>query len=170
MDEKQIDADIPVRPPVASNSRVGVMRSPLVSRLKFAAAVTLGLCNGACALSFPIASFTNDDQATGSIDKTAAVFGPDLDSEDWRRAQAALAVAMDPQGSGADVSWSNPRSGAKGSFVALAPPFPDKDRICRSFDARVSSRTHAGRRLAGSACRSVDGLWTVRDVKATPAV
>ena len=88
-----------------------------------------------------------------------------LDREDWRRAKAALAVALDPQGNGTGVAWQNGASGAKGSFTALAPPFLDHDRICRTFTAAVTSKAQNERRVAGSACRESDGDWALRDVK-----
>ena len=90
---------------------------------------------------------------------------PALDKEDWRRAKAALAVALDPQGNGANVSWSNPQSGAKGAFVALAPPYLEKDRICRAFKADVSASSRTDRRLGGSACRNPDGEWILAEIK-----
>ncbi len=130
-----------------------------------AVCICLGLPTGACSLSFPMPGFASDDSPTGSINKSAAALSPALDKEDWRRAKAALAVALDPQGNGANVAWDNPQSGAKGSFVALAPPFLEKDRICRAFKASVSAAPAGQRRLGGSACRSEDGAWVLAEVK-----
>lgn len=126
---------------------------------------SFGLSASACSLSFPMPGFASDDSPTGSITKSAVALSPALDKEDWRRAKAALAVALDPQGNGANVMWSNPQSGAKGAFVALAPPFLEKDRICRAFKADVSASTRANRRLGGSACRNPDGEWVLAEVK-----
>lgn len=125
-------------------------------------ALGLGLSSGACSMSFPMPGFV-DSGPTGSIAKSAA-FSPDLDKEDQRRAQAALAVALDPQGNGADVSWHNPQTGAKGSFVALAPPFVDQDRICRAFKAHVAA-AKSDQRLGGRACRNSDGEWVLAELK-----
>ncbi len=74
-------------------------------------------------------------------------------------------MALDPQGNGASVAWDNPQSGAKGSFVALAPPFLENDRICRAFKASVSAAPAGQRRLGGSACRTDDGDWVLAEVK-----
>ena len=130
-------------------------------------ALGFGLATGACSLSFPMPGFVNNDGPTGSINKQAAALSPDLDKEDLRRARAALAVALDPQGNGADVSWHNPQTGAKGSFVALAPPFVDQDRICRTFDAHVIASSQTDHRLGGRACRNPDGDWILADIKET---
>ncbi len=129
--------------------------------------VGLGLLGGGCSVSFPMAGLTGDATPTGSIGRPSALLSPALEPEDWRRAKAALAVALDPQGNGAGVAWSNPQTGASGSFEALAPPFIDNDRMCRSFRARVvaSAAPRRERRLAGSACRTGEGEWTLRDVK-----
>ncbi len=61
--------------------------------------------------------------------------------------------------------WQNTASGAKGSFAALAPPFLDHDRICRTFTAVVAPKAQPEHRIAGSACRESDGAWVLRDVK-----
>ena len=124
--------------------------------------VILGLPASGCALSFPIAGFT-DDTATGSIAKPDALLFKALDQEDWRRAKAAMAVALDPQGNGASVAWDNPQSGAHGSFVAAAAPFPRQDAICRAFHAHVVPAPKSERDVSGSACRAPDGDWTVRE-------
>lgn len=136
------------------------------SRALIRAALCLGagLSASACSLSFPMSGFTSDNSPTGSINKSAAVLSPGLDKEDWRRANAALAVALDPQGNGANVAWDNPQSGAKGSFVALAPPFLEKDRICRAFKAHVSASPRTEQRLGGAACRGEDGNWVLAQV------
>ncbi len=120
----------------------------------------------ACSLSIPIAGFKAENEGpTGSIDRSAGMISPALDREDWRRAKAALAVALDPQGNGTGVLWQNTASGAKGSFAALAPPFLDHDRICRTFTAVVAPKAQPEHRIAGSACRESDGAWVLRDVK-----
>ncbi|WP_245572734.1 RT0821/Lpp0805 family surface protein [Lichenihabitans psoromatis] len=106
-----------------------------------------------------------DQSPTGSINRSTVVLSKELDGEDWRRAKAALAVALDPQGNGASVAWDNPRSGAKGSFIATAAPFSKNDKICRSFKAHVVPDPHADRHIEGSACRGPDGDWTVADAR-----
>ena len=83
-----------------------------------------------------------------------------MDPEDWRRAGAALAVALDPQGNGARVQWDNPLSRSKGSFVQAGKPYPSDAVVCRPFlaDLTLKSGDHA---LAGSACVDKSGVWTV---------
>ena len=131
----------------------------------------LGLLAGTaagCSLSFPIASLKADATATGTIDHTAAVLSPALDREDLRRARAALAIALDPQGNGARVGWQNPQSGAHGAFAASAPPFADHDRVCRGFAGDVSPAAAAEQHVSGSACRESDGSWRMRGAEDGP--
>ncbi len=73
-----------------------------------------------------------------------------------------MAVALDPQGNGAAVSWDNPQSGVKGSFPGRRP-LPAADEICRAFIANVQTQTQP-KRLQGTACRPSGGEWAVRDI------
>ena len=122
----------------------------------------VSLLASGCSLSFPIASFV-DTMPTGSIDRSSALLSEQLDQEDWRRARAALAVALDPQGNGATVAWDNPSSGAKGSFLPIAPALPKNDKVCRAFQAHVAPTPHSERDVEGSACRGPDGAWVVAE-------
>jgi surface antigen len=124
-----------------------------------------GLATSGCSLSFPISGFVTDAMPTGSIDRGSALLSKELDQEDWRRAKSAMAVALDPQGNGASVAWANPQSGAKGTFVAVAPPFPKSDQICRAFLAHLTPDPSRDRDVQGSACRGSDGDWIVADAK-----
>ncbi len=123
-----------------------------------------GLFASGCSIAVPMGSFTGDATPTGSVERQAKVLSGSLDQEDWRRAKAALAVALDPQGNGALASWANPATGARGSFTASAPPRSDGDRICRAFRARVAPKGRAEREVAGSACRDGSGEWNVAAV------
>lgn len=126
----------------------------------------LSLSTGACGVSMPIASLVPDDTATtGSIvAKPISPLSPDLNAEDWRRARGALAVALDPQGSGASVAWENPDTGRKGSFVPAGQPFVKADSICRGFRATLRDDESASS-LQGTACRLSGPDWAIRDVK-----
>ena len=118
---------------------------------------------GACSLSFPIKDLEPEQAATGAIDKSAALLSRALDHEDWRRARAALAVTLDPQGNGERASWRNPQSGAHGAFTAVGPPFPDQDRVCRRFTGELAAGDASQTRFAGSACRDGTGEWGLRE-------
>lgn len=109
--------------------------------------------------------FISDRTATGSIARPDALLFKALDQEDGRRAKAALAVALDPQGNGESVAWDNPQSGAKGSFVAVAPPFAKADKVCRAFEARVIADAGSERAVDGSACRDDGGDWAVAELR-----
>lgn len=118
-------------------------------------------------MSFPMASLLPEDEpaTTASVSaKPASPLSPKLGAEDWRRARAALAVALDPQGSGAKVSWDNPDSGFKGSFTPAGQAFVKDDEICRAFGASLTGPGTAAA-LQGTACRVSGGEWAVKDVK-----
>lgn len=129
------------------------------------AALALALSMGACGISMPIDSLVAADTPTGSIvAKPVSPLSPDLNTEDWRRARSALAVALDPQGSGASVGWENPDTGRKGSFVPAGKPFVKADAICRGFRATLAGELSASS-LQGTACRMSSPEWAIRDVK-----
>ncbi len=113
----------------------------------------------------PIGSLMPDrhpEDATGTIsNERIAGF---LDGEDWHRAKVALIAAIDPQGSGEAVHWTNPASGTKGFFVADGKPYPSDAGICRGFVADVD-RNNADNSLHGTACTDKAGEWTVTEYK-----
>ncbi len=122
--------------------------------------------------SSPTSVIAADNIVTGSIaPKPAAPLSPAqpsplsplLDQEDWRRAQAALATALDPQGNGGAVRWENSDNGHKGSFAPVGNAFLIKDDICRTF---VSSLSIDGPEqwLQGTACRLSPTEWTIKTV------
>jgi len=114
----------------------------------------------------PVGSLSDDSITTGSISapKQVTTLSPALNEEDWRRAQSALALAVDPQGNGAPVSWDNPESGHKGSFVAAGPLYVLENRVCRSFIARLN-KPDPDTTLQGSSCRLGPNDWVVKEVK-----
>jgi surface antigen len=119
-----------------------------------------------CSISVPMPGLGSDDLPTGSIKPVSATapFVSEMDAEDWRRAKSALETALDPQGNGASVVWSNPQSGAKGNFVPLAQPYPKDDGICRAFTAVVEVKGQTARTLRSSACRRNGGEWVINKV------
>ena len=122
----------------------------------------------ACAMSVPIPGLSLDDGPTGTLKQVdASPFSAEMDGEDWRRAKSALDTALDPQGNGAQVAWDNPKSGAKGTFIPLAQPYPKDDGICRTFTARIETQGQGPRLLRSSACRRNGGEWIIG--KITPA-
>jgi surface antigen len=128
-------------------------------------AALAALSLGGCAVTMPITSLVPDRDTTGSIaSRPVSPLSPDLGPEDWRRARAALATAVDPQGNGAAVSWENPDTGIKGSFAPVGAPFVKNDLVCRAFIASLAAQD-APKWLQGSACRPSGGEWRVEDVK-----
>ena len=93
-----------------------------------------------------------------------SLLSPKLDVEDWRRAKAALATALDPQGNGGHVGWDNSASGAKGSFMPAGDAFLVKDEICRKFIAMLAAK-EPEQWFEGNACRISVNDWEIKDVK-----
>jgi surface antigen len=133
--------------------------------MKVLAAGLIALSTSACGMSLGLSGLDDDEpKATGAIASKAAVtLSSDLDEEDWRRAKAALAVALDPQGPGTHVSWDNPASTRKGTFTPMGAPFVKNDEICRIFSATLSGPSAAS--LHGTACRPSGGEWAIKEVK-----
>jgi surface antigen len=140
-------------------------------------AVLVGILCAGCSVSFPIiglSSKAEDEVATTAstlparpTEKTANLgkLASELGPEDLRRADGAMSVALDPQGNGAAVSWDNPQSGIKGSFVPVGGPFLRADEICRAFIASVQTQSKP-LKLQGTACRPSGGEWAVKDMDA----
>ena len=129
--------------------------------LRGAALALIGAWTAGCSVAVPIPGLRSDTDTVGSIDRTAAMLAPLLDREDLRRARAAMAVTLDPQGNGTLAVWQNPQTRAHGSFAAAAPPYTDHDRVCRRFSGEVVAAGHPARSLSGAACREGDGTWQV---------
>ena len=139
------------------------------------AAALLALFSAGCSVSFPIiglSSKSEEEVATTSAilpsrssDRSTALasLAAELGPEDMRRADGAMSVALDPQGNGAAVSWDNPQSGIKGSFIPVGGPFLRSDEICRAFIASVQTQVRPIK-LQGTACRPSGGEWAVKDM------
>ncbi len=117
-----------------------------------------------CSLSWQIGSLAPEQDVTGSTTRHPSPLSPALDAEDWRRARAALSVALDLQGNGKPVSWDNPESGLKGSFEPIGSAFVAKDEICRNFMAELKG-AEPQTFLRALACRQGQDTWAIRDVK-----
>ena len=132
-------------------------------RLAWAATVALAPALAGC--SFAIAPLAESD-ATGSINRVASA-EPGLGQEDSRRARGALALALDPQGSGARVNWDNPDSKVRGAIEPLGQPFVREDEICRDFKA-VVIRPGGSTTRAGTACRVSTDAWAIQYIGFKP--
>ena len=133
--------------------------------MKILAAGAVALSLAACSLSVGVMGLKDEEpEATGAIIPAAAIpLSPHLNEEDWRRAKAALALALDPQGPGTQVSWDNPSTNMKGTFTPTGAPFVKNDQICRSFNAHLSGSTSTN--LQGFACRPSVDEWAIKEVK-----
>ncbi len=90
---------------------------------------------------------------------------PDLGPEEARRARAALAVALDPQGNGKAVKWDNPESGMHGDISASGSPFVEADEICRSFTASLRTDAGVAKAAEGKACKISADEWVLRKLQ-----
>lgn len=118
-----------------------------------------------CSVSLPIASLLGDTETTSSIKaKPVSPLSPELGVEDWRRARGALAVALDPTGNGAAVTWDNAETGLKGAFAPVGLPFVRNDEVCRAFLANLDVQGTLSQ-LQGAACRPSGGEWAIKDVQ-----
>jgi surface antigen len=117
-----------------------------------------------CSTAIPLPSLVSSEDVTGSIRATVSPLSNELDSEDWRRARSALSVALDPQGNGAAVSWDNPKSGVKGSFLPVGDAKPAGEGICRAFTAELGGSVPV-EHMEGVGCRDKSGEWAVGAVK-----
>jgi surface antigen len=116
-------------------------------------------------MALPISPLLSPDAKEDSIGTVPkAPLASLLDAEDWRRAEAALSNALDPQKNGSPVGWDNPDSGNRGSFTPVGKTFPREEGICRVFLAKVDSKgdEHA---LQGTACSDKRGEWTIAEAK-----
>jgi surface antigen len=137
-----------------------------MARVRLMLVATIAGPLAACSFALPVATLAPDDPvATSSIaPRVVSPLSPDLGDEDWRRARAAMAVALDPQGSGSQVSWDNPDTSIKGSFTPVGQPFVADDKICRAFLATLTGTSGASS-LQGTACRPSGGEWVIKDLK-----
>ncbi len=134
---------------------------------RLAAVAMLMALLSACGLSIPVPSLMSEDvDATGTIpvlseDPLNQQQLKSLDEEDWRRAKGAMALALDPQGAGTAVGWTNPDTQNRGTFTPLSGPTVEQDNICRTFSAEFTGKSGI-HLFDGKACRISGEEWTVK--------
>jgi surface antigen len=112
-------------------------------------------------MAIPLPGFISKDDVTGSIKQFSSPLSSQIGLEDWRRAVMALAVALDPKGSGETVAWSNPKSGLKGKFTPVGEAYRREERVCRAFLGEIGEDES----VRGTGCVDRHGDWAVLDVK-----
>ena len=116
-----------------------------------------------CSIAIPIPSLYPDDDTTGSI---RPVLSRQLDADDLRRADAAMAAALDPKREDIPVAWANPASGAKGSFTPVAAVYRlANGNTCRAFLAEIDVPASTAQFMQGSACSAGSGKWAIHDLR-----
>lgn len=153
-------ASPPLREDAIMTRRDGRSSAGAFGRIMLAAMFCIPLA--ACSFSMPLSPFgaTPDPITTGSIGPVSPLADAH-DREDWRRARAALAVALDPQGPGTRVGWQNPETGNAGAFESASNAYVRDDRVCRDFAADLSFAAAAPRRGMGIACRMSEANWHI---------
>jgi hypothetical protein len=111
----------------------------------------------------PAMAAAGSGASSAAASRPAPEFPRELGSEDLRRAHGALGLALDPQGNGKDVAWSNPQSGMKGVIIPSGGPFLKDHQICRAFTASTVTKS-ASLRQTGVACRPSGGNWAIREM------
>jgi surface antigen len=154
------------------NRKAKAHRDPCSPPGRLVAALAVGL--GALPLAscgLPLLTFQTEEAAaiaepssTGSIEKRPSSFGSDLGGEDWRRAHAALTVALDPQGNGRPVKWDNPDTQLRGAVNPTGLPYVAGNHICRDFLASVIAPAKS-RFLRGTGCKLSGGDWELRKLR-----
>ncbi len=165
MESRPVRAIDGYRKPTASRNRRARAQLAFLS-------LALALLSSGCSLTMNIPGFGDtEDETTGSISPPqSATFAIPLDDEDWRRANAALSLAVDPQGAGLPVNWDNPASKRHGRFEPTGGLAVVGNTVCRPFRAMVMQKPHekiVAREVTheGQACRTGPSEWAMRDVK-----
>jgi surface antigen len=153
----------------------GWRRAERATSWRVPAALFIALHAAGCSLTLPFMereSAREPELTTGSIGPRPVIarlasapstFAGGLDAEDNRRAIAALAIALDPQGNGAPVRWDNAETGARGTITPAGDPFLIGHDICRRFSALTTlAGTATPEPRTGTACRKEAGVWDLR--------
>lgn len=150
---------------VVEGYRKGAASRNRRARAQFAfLSLAIALFSTGCSLTMNLAGFSSEEETTASIAPQTSVFPVPLDDEDWRRVNAALSLAVDPQGAGLPVNWDNPASKRRGSFEQSGTLAIVGHTICRPFKARIVDGLKESQHV-GQACRTGPSEWAMRDVK-----
>ncbi|MET0669455.1 MAG: RT0821/Lpp0805 family surface protein [Tardiphaga sp.] len=129
-----------------------------------AAALSLGLLTGGCAVS-GMFGFGRDDamakaETTGSIPtgKLSTGLPPE---EDLIHARSAITEVLSMGRRDFSTSWENTRSGARGTVTPIAAPYDLDGARCHDFLASyINGRAETWMR--GEACQQPQGKWEVK--------
>lgn len=157
-----------MRPSHVSHNALGAFAQIFLRSLGVGATLLGAGVLGGCSIVMSSGPKADDfraqaDDATFSIKRSGDDLPRELDAEDKRRAFAALATALDPQGEGAVVSWENPQTGARGGFTPVGHAYPIDGKVCRAFLAEVGAKEREAR-LQGTACRERTNDWTISEI------
>jgi surface antigen len=112
-------------------------------------------------MAIPLPAFISKEDVTGSIARFSSPLSEQIALDDWRRAVAALALALDPTGAGETVAWNNPKSGLAGTFTPVGEVYRRDERLCRAFLGEIGS----DEAVRGTGCLDRRGEWAVLDVE-----
>lgn len=149
-------------------SKGSVSGFAIAGLLPFAVSLLVGCSGPNLVFRSEAEALPAEPQSTGSIGKPPASFGRDLEEEDWRRARAALGVALDPQGNGKPVKWENPDTAMRGSVSPTGLPYVANDEVCRDFLASVIAPSKS-RFVRGTGCKPAGGDWGLKRLRSAKA-
>jgi surface antigen len=163
--------------PVADRAfRPQPYRASAVASLRLAAALSLALSAGGCAVTGSMGSLfggksPEGEQAYASGEVTGSVTpvrlaATSLDAPSETDLVFARMAIVEVLRRGKDVSapWENPSSGARGTVTPIASAYVRDGATCHDF---LASYLHKGaeRWLQGEACRERKGDWQVKSLR-----
>lgn len=88
------------------------------------------------------------------------VLGKTLDEMDQEQANQSAQETMETAEVGQTTTWSNPDSGASGTYTPTSDPATNQDSLCRNFESSVMIDGEE-EQATGRACRQEDGTWKI---------
>ena len=86
--------------------------------------------------------------------------GAELDAADRVIADAAFTGSLETAPTGTTTEWSNPDSGASGTYTPIATTQTASGQYCREFQQTITIGGQT-ENAHGRACRQPDGTWRV---------
>ncbi len=150
----------------SASLRCPARRPALAGLSALAAALTLGLMTGGCAVSGMFGVGKDDALAraetTGSIPGPSVKLSTGLPPEtDLVFTRSAITEVLATRRKDFSTSWENPSSGARGTVTPIAAAYQQDGATCHDFLAsHINGRSETWMR--GEACQQPQGGWEVK--------
>lgn len=160
-------ASIASRPTTYSGTSSAILRRAARGLPALAAALSLGLLTGGCAVSNMFGLRKDDAMAraetTGSIPTGRLSTGLPPE-EDLTHARSAITEVLSMGRKDFSTSWENPKSGARGTVTPISTAYEHDGARCHDFLASyINGRAETWMR--GEACQQPQGRWEVKVLK-----